>query len=79
MYMYNMKNWSEIPHCWKVLLSSSNPGYTISCLPVEPSSSASSENVYMTMIRLSIIKKTTIFLQFCEQWMLSQDVEISIV
>ena len=54
-----MKNWAEIPHCWKVLLSSSNPGYAISCLPVEPSSSASSEKVYMTMIRLSVVKKTT--------------------
>ena len=46
MYMYNMKNGSEIPRSWKVLLSSSNPGYAISCLPVEPSSSASSEKVY---------------------------------
>ena len=32
----------------------SNPGYAMSCLPVEPFSSASSENVYKAIIRMSI-------------------------
>ena len=32
----------------------SNPGYAMSCLSVEPFSSASSENVYKAIIRMSM-------------------------
>ena len=32
----------------------SNPFYAVSCFPVEPFSSASSENVYKTIIRMSM-------------------------
>ena len=32
----------------------SNPGYAMSCLPEEPFSSASSENVYKAIIRMSM-------------------------
>ena len=33
----------------------SNPGYAMSCLPVEPFSSASSENVHKAIIRMSVL------------------------
>ena len=33
----------------------SNPGYAASCFPVEPFSSASSENVYKTIISMGLV------------------------